>query len=169
MNMRLLIMRHAEAENSSLVDFNRTLSPNGLEEAKKAAVFLQDHQIDKIISSYVKRTMQTSNIIMQDIPAIELEMVTEFYEGTIEEIFELLSQQSDLHKNILLVGHNPLIHQLVLSLTSKEDRYYSDVSDSTMETAQLIMIEFPELFDWQNIKPGSGNIIEIFIPDKNYK
>ena len=94
--MKLLLMRHAHTEQSpEKQDFERILTDQGQAEAMEAANFLDSYRIDKMIVSYVKRTLQTANIIEEQIPISENEVVKELYNGTRENMIELLSNQED--------------------------------------------------------------------------
>lgn len=163
-SMRLIFMRHAEAQNDSSDDFNRVLSKLGNKQAKEAALFLKNHQIDKVLVSYVKRNMETLSIIALQIPRTQTEMVTELYEGTEEQIVELIASQEDLHKHILLIGHNPKLYHLILSMIDKDDLYYEDILHDSLSPAQIVIIDFPTLHDWQEIRKHKGKIVNIFVP-----
>lgn len=163
--MRLIFMRHAEAKNDAEDDFNRVLSILGNKQAKQAALFLKNHQIDKILVSYVKRSMQTLNFIALQIPRVETEMVTELYEGAEEQIIELISCQEDLHKHILVIGHNPKLYHLILSMIDQDDAYYEEILHDSLAPAQIVIVDFPTLHDWQDIRKHKGKIIDIFVPN----
>ena len=164
--MRLFIMRHAAAEQNATQDFNRVLSETGKQEAAQAARFLKDYSVSKIVASYVKRAMQTANIIMESIPPTELEMATEFYDAGEDDVLNLITHQSDLNKSILLIGHNPLLYHLILSLIDKNDPAYETFLTKTVETAQITIIDFPELNDWSNLRRNSGKLMKIFVPER---
>ncbi|GAB4162328.1 MAG: histidine phosphatase family protein [Rickettsiaceae bacterium] len=164
--MRLLLMRHANtevAENKK--DFERVLTEQGKQEAIQAAKFLHQYQIDKIIVSYVKRTMQTASIIQEQVPAAELQMVTELYEGSQEDIINLLTNQDDRSKHILVIGHNPLIYTTILELVETDTKEYDVLVQSSMPTARIVIIDFPEISDWHEITSKKGKITKIFTPD----
>ncbi|MCP5370060.1 MAG: histidine phosphatase family protein [Rickettsiaceae bacterium] len=166
-NMRLILMRHAASESNSSNDFNRILSAIGHKQAEEAALFLKNYQIDKVLVSYVKRTMQTLNLIIPHIPPVEIEMVTEPYEGTEENIVDLISYQEDIHKHILLLGHNPQLYNLVLSMIYKDDIYYDEILHGSLSPAQIVIVDFPKLNDWKDIRKHKGKITNIFIPQSN--
>jgi phosphohistidine phosphatase SixA len=163
-NMRLIFMRHAEAKNDTSDDFNRVLSTVGNKQAKQAALFLKNHQIDKVLVSYVKRNMQTLSFIALQVPSVETEMVTELYEGTEEQIIELISCQEDLHKHILVIGHNPKLYHLILSMIEQDDVYYEEILHDSLSPAQIVIVDFPTLHDWQDIRKHKGKIVNIFVP-----
>lgn len=102
--MRLILMRHAKTENGQgKEDFQRVLTDVGKEQTGQAADFLHEHQIDKILVSYTKRTMQTSAIIAEKAPAEESEVVSELYEVNEKAIINLIASQEDRNKHLLVI------------------------------------------------------------------
>lgn len=78
-NMKLIITRHAETNYNvkGLINYDPSvdvhLTEDGTEQAKKLAEELQDTKIDLIITSRLKRTKQTAEIVNQyhNAPVIE--------------------------------------------------------------------------------------------------
>ena len=163
--MKLLLMRHAHTEQSpEKQDFERILTDQGQAEAMEAANFLDSYRIDKMIVSYVKRTLQTANIIEEQIPISENEVVKELYNGTRENMIELLSNQEDTNKHILVIGHNPLIYTLALEISDSDLEEFEFLSNSSMPPARIIVIDFPSINSWKELKNHKGKIAEIFTP-----
>jgi len=86
--MRLIITRHGETEENKLgvmMGHNPgTLSKEGIEQAKKAALRLKDEKIDFIYSSDLKRASDTAKEIAKfhkDVPLIFTEELRERYLG----------------------------------------------------------------------------------------
>ena len=163
--MKLLLMRHAHTEQSpEKRDFERMLTDQGKAEAMEAANFLHLHQIDKIVVSYVKRTMQTADLIQEKVTISEIEVITELYDGNQEEVLHLLCNQEDRYKNILVIGHNPLIYNISLQLANNESPEFDFLSHSSMPHARIVVINFPSINSWKNLKNHKGTIIKIFTP-----
>lgn len=166
--MRLFLMRHATTEKPSHAsDFERLLTNEGKEEALEAAKFLHEYQIDKILVSYVKRTMQTCNLLQELINVSELEIVTELYNSDDNAILNLISQQEERNKHILVIGHNPLIYDIALMLANKNSKHYELLVNSVMPPARVVVIDFSNIDSWQNIANNHGEIIDIFTPETN--
>jgi phosphohistidine phosphatase len=163
--MRLLLMRHANTESpKDGYDFERLLTKHGKLEAAEAAKFLNRHQIDKILVSYAKRTMQTSKIIEELVTPAESEIVTELYEGDIDMVINLLCEQEDRNKHILVIGHNPLIYDIALTLANHDSDQYEFLRSSMMPTGRIIILDFPKIHNWHELNASKGNILEIFTP-----
>lgn len=161
--MRLILMRHAQTEvGYDKEDFDRVLTDIGKGEAEQAGNFLDNYQIEKVLSSSAKRAVQTCNIITEQISAQNIEIVHELYEGDEERIIDLLSTQEDHDKHILVIGHNPLIYNLALELADENDSKYNDFLDYSMPTACIIVMEFRDIYNWQQIRDQKAKILAIF-------
>jgi phosphohistidine phosphatase len=161
--MRLFLMRHANTEAAgNKEDFQRELTEIGKDEASRAATFLRDYQIDKILVSYVKRTMQTSNIILEQTEVAEIEMVTELYGENEEAAMNLLLTQEERNKHILVIGHNPVIYRLALALANPESENYEQLVQTSMPPSRVIVIDFQGINAWDQIEETKGEIVKIF-------
>lgn len=158
-------MRHAHTEQSTTKpDFERMLTQRGEAEAMAAASFLHTYHIDKMFVSYVKRTMQTADIIQETVIIPEIEVILELYNGNQEDVLKLFSNQDDKHKNILVIGHNPLIYNISLQLSYNDSEEFEFLSNSSMPPARIIVIDFPSINSWKELKNHKGKIAEIFTP-----
>jgi len=160
-----MLMRHAETEKGyEKEDFKRLLTDHGKKEAEQAANFLHNYRIDKILVSYAKRAMQTSAIISEKVAAEESEIVSELYDGDEDNIINLITSQEDRHKHLLLIGHNPLIYNVAMSLANSDSDKYNRLISTSMPTARIIVIDFPNIDNWKKLLTQKGAIIEIFTP-----
>ena len=165
--MRLMLMRHAKTKNGQdKEDFHRMLTDTGKKQASQAADFLYEYQIDKILISHVKRAMQTSSIINEKLPTDtkELEMVSELYEGDAEAVINLITSQEDRNKYLLVIGHNPFIYNVAISLSNSNSDKYNELIATSMPTARIVIIEFRDIDSWKKILTRKGDIIGVFTP-----
>ena len=150
--MKLLLMRHAQAEEAkNISDLYRELTVTGVKEAEIAAEFLQKFQIDKILVSYATRTMQTAEIIQKQIKCAKFEVCPELYASTSEKIIEIIYEQEAQDKNILIIAHNPGIFKAALELVEPDSPEFDKIMEEGMPTAKIIVLNFPDLHNWQNI------------------
>lgn len=121
--MKLLIMRHGDAEAHSSQDSARNLSELGVLEAQVMAKWLNvsDCKIDKIIVSPYVRAQQTAqhvkSILKCDPELVTLSMITP--SGSAEDTHDFLDgmlAESNL-ESILIVSHMPLVSYLCAELT----------------------------------------------------
>ena len=149
--MKLFLMRHAEATTLNHQDDRlRELTQKGVKEAEEAAAFLQKYKIDKILMSNAARTIQTGEIICNKMNFSKFEICPQLYASTSEDIIELISQQEDQNKNILVIAHNPGIFDAALELAHGSSEYESIVKNG-MPTARIIKLELDNISSWRNI------------------
>lgn len=161
--MRLFLMRHATTEpGKGKSDFDRNLTEKGKKEAAQASEFLSNHKIDKAIVSYVKRTVQTSNIVQKNVDFEDAELVTTLYKGDKEEIINLLASQNNQNQNILVIGHNPLIFDVAMNFALPSSKYYEALVEKGMPPARIIILDFPKISEWQDLPATKGKIIGVF-------
>lgn len=150
--MNLFLMRHAEAKPlNNQDDYLRELTAKGIKEAEEAAAFLKKYKIDKILVSNAVRTIQTGEIIRNKINSAKLEICPELYASTSEDIIELISQQEDQNRHILIIAHNPGILNAALALVEYESPEYKSIVKNGMPTARIIKIELDNINSWQNL------------------
>lgn len=165
--MFLSLMRHANAGQSERgSDFDRYLSQCGREESLSAGEFLMKYKIDKALVSYVKRTMQTFELVQSQTGMINADIVQDLYKNSDPEIiYDLLAEQENTHKHILVIGHNPLIYDIALMLANHNSPKRELLITTMMPPARIITMYFPKLDNWQDIGPQQGEIVEIFTPE----
>ena len=162
--MRLFLMRHADTEVAiGKQDFERDLTLKGKKEAAEGAKFLGNYQVDKIIVSYVKRTKQTADIILDSITVAEKEIVTELYKSDEYKVINLIESQPASQKNILIIGHNPIIFKTATLIVEQSGNQYDHLMNTSMPTGRIIVIDF-DIDSWDQISLKKGNIAEIFTP-----
>ena len=106
--MTIYFLRHAEAEDLAESDFDRKLTPRGLQQAAKVGKFCASHGIipTVILSSPVPRAKQTAEIVAE---ILGLEVTMQGWLACGMETSTLLSSLSP-HKgsdSVLIVGHEP--------------------------------------------------------------
>lgn len=147
----LLLVRHANAlHESTKKDFERQLSPSGLNEALLMANKVKEagHIPQLIISSEAARAKSTA-IIFADtfgLPAPQTQMA--IYEGNEKKLLSIINKFPDEVDSIALVGHNPHICNLLFLLTGK----HVDVPTCTVA---LLSFEFNE---WEAISRNTADL-----------
>ena len=118
----LFLLRHAKSSWSdpSIADFHRPLSKRGISNALSLSKYISEHQIifDLILSSPSERTQATLDLIFTEkdfLSKIKFQKV--IYHAEMSALLELLKDQNNLKKNILVIGHNPGLHLLIEYLT----------------------------------------------------
>ena len=165
-NFKLYLMRHGQAEESVTgSDLARELTDYGKIQAKKSGEFLSKYQIDKLIISYAKRTTQTVYIVKECLGnMVEEDLVEYLYNSSDENILmDMLSAQDNKYRNILVVGHNPVIYRLSIGLVSQNSEDIDRLIDSGMPTGQVVALDV-QINSWENLSYNSAKLIDIFNP-----
>jgi phosphohistidine phosphatase len=110
----LLILRHASAANEpGMADVQRPLTPIGRKEATEVGRRLAGLNPDRVLCSTAVRTRQTWQQISAELPVQpKVDFETEIYQANAETLRELVWFTHDDVRTLLLIGHNPAVHEL---------------------------------------------------------
>ena len=119
----IVFFRHGHALNVAK-DFLRPLSILGRHEVKSNAKKLVEHEFDAVFSSSSIRTMQTANIVREEL-SIEKDvvLVKKLYEIDQKNLKEFISGFSEEYEKVIIVGHNPAISFLHSKALVQGDYY----------------------------------------------
>ena len=148
----LIVLRHSKAATPlGTPDFDHPLAERGRKDAEKAGDELRAANLapDQVICSPALRTRQTLEGLALAAPA---EFEPRVYDNDVEEILTLLREQSA--PTLLLVGHNPSMHQLVFGLTGG--------AEARFPTSATAVIRFDG--DWTDLWPGIGRLDSLWTP-----
>lgn len=139
--MLACFLRHAEAEASARTDFDRALTPKGVEQAVRAGSFCRRAGLvpDVLWSSPVVRARQTAQIVARAL-RVEVTICPWLACGmSPDQCLERL-REAVTKKAVLLVGHEPDFGDTIARLLGIE---HSDVLK--IRKASLIAIELPSV------------------------
>lgn len=123
----LILLRHAEAMQIALggSDRARPLSLRGEQEAREAGAWLREQGAhpDVVLCSPARRAQMTVEraldaLFAHAVPSPVPKFVPEVYDATPGTLVALLEQHVAMAQQVLLVGHNPGMEQLLALLTS---------------------------------------------------
>ena len=159
----LFLTRHAKSSwgNPGLADIDRPLNERG----KKAAPFMGKLIVDKgekpdlLISSPANRAISTAKAFGGAMGLVENDIIIDrtIYGAGAQQLLELVQDQDDLYKSIMLFGHNPTFTSFVNLLTGN--------NIMNVVTCGVIRIDF-EFSSWTNIDFGSGRLVYYEYPKK---
>ena len=117
----LILLRHAHAEPAApgQDDIDRPLSLQGQAEAEAAGRWLREHGYlpDRVLCSPARRTRETCETVMAALGYVECKQEPRIYDATPGRLIQVAEDHRDLGQ-VLLVGHNPGLEQLVALLSS---------------------------------------------------
>lgn len=158
MSKKIFILRHAHTESfsESGKDFGRNLTEGGYAEAQRMAQRLaaESFQIDHVICSTANRTQQTLEMIWSGFGA-KAPQVTHsdsVYLADLEELMTQIHLLPDEQDSVMLVGHNPGLHQLVQSLSGSPLAKFSPCTLAILQSAET---------QWKNIAANSMKLADL--------
>ena len=108
----LIFARHAHASHEPGPDYDRPLTGEGRDEARRAGEFLADLPIDSAIASSARRTAETAQLIIEQLNAEpELRLDDALYQAQVLDWREAVATIPAESQAAIIVGHNlSLIH-----------------------------------------------------------
>ncbi len=142
---KLLLVRHGKSswDNPDTADHERPLTNRGKEGASIIGKFLKKENLipDLIISSTAKRANKTADIIGKKSGYNKKILESEaLYSGSSEDYTNIIHEIADKNKTVLLVGHNPVIEDVVERITAEK---------RLMKTCSLAHIDL-SIDSWKN-------------------
>jgi phosphohistidine phosphatase len=117
---RLILFRHAKAEPRAAGedDFDRPLSERGREDAALVGEALARENLapDYALISPARRTAETWICARDAFPRIRAELNRGLYNAGPEEIRALIEQVADRCDTLVVIGHNPGLHELAVEI-----------------------------------------------------
>jgi len=165
---RLMLLRHAKSDWSKpgARDRERKLATRGREAAPRIGTYMARHglQPDRVLCSTATRTRQTWDLVAGPLtgePTVVYE--DRLYEAGPEAILKVVKEtKADTHA-LLLVGHNPGIHEFAKKLIATGDVEARQRVMEKFPTAALAVIDFA-LDDWRGLHLHSGRLDRFVAP-----
>jgi phosphohistidine phosphatase len=162
----LLLLRHAKAgagdpgEN----DHDRTLTPRGRRAAELVALYLAQRGSPPSLAlcSSAQRARGMLEPLRQRL-SLTVETVRELYLADPDTLLAQLAQADDREASVLVIGHNPGLHELALLLAAGGDGAARARLREGFPTAALAVLEL-DIARWDEIRPGCGSLVELRVP-----
>jgi phosphohistidine phosphatase len=165
---RLLLFRHAKAERSEpgMEDRSRKLIERGRKDAASIGTYMAAHALapDRVMMSPATRTQETWKLAAAAFkPAPAGSSVERLYAATAHEILDIVKQAPASAHTLLIVGHNPGLHELAVMLVASGDIEIREQMREKLPTSGLLIIDFA--FDeWAKLHPQSGRLERFITP-----
>ena len=169
---RLLLLRHAKTEHDapSGRDQDRRLDNRGRSDAAEIGGWIGRHPPfpDLVLVSHAIRAHQTWEIAweaMKDLaPEPVVELMPELYGAEPSELLHIIRSASQTDpKRLLLVGHNPGMHELALALAGNGDAAGHAALADNLPTAGLVVFDFA-IDDWEDVAFRRGRLMHFVSP-----
>lgn len=115
MDRRLLVLRHAEADDAD-TDHERPLTDRGRADACRVGTWLSRHAPDHVLCSTATRARQT---LAEALPGAQAAFTRRLYEAHALDALDMLHGVPEDAACVLVVGHNPAAEELIGALTGE--------------------------------------------------
>lgn len=165
----LLLLRHAKSSwgDPTLPDHQRSLTKRGTKAASRMGRYIVDNNLqpDLILCSDAVRARATLALVVSffDDPLPDTVTASDLYLAEPNAILRVIEANAANAGRILVVGHNPGLQALALSLTGSSKR--RDLQQMAMKfpTAALAHLRF-DTSDWSEITTASATLQAYAMP-----
>jgi phosphohistidine phosphatase len=173
---RLMLLRHAKTEHDapSGRDQDRRLDNRGRYDAAEIGGWIGRHPPfpDLVLVSPAIRAHQTWEIAweaMKDlVPEPQVELIPELYGAEPSQLLRSIQETSDADpRRLMLVGHNPGMHELALALAGSGDAAGRSALADNLPTSGLAIFDF-SIDDWNDVAFRRGRLV-LFVSPKLLK
>ena len=143
---RLLILRHAKTERTNAGgDHARQLIERGRQDAQMMGEYLAARKLAPATAlvSDATRTRETFEIVARALPQpVRTRFDRSLYLADPRVLIEAIVQVDDDAQTLLLIGHNPGLHELAYEFAGSADEKLVDLLSRKFPTCSLAVIEF---------------------------
>jgi phosphohistidine phosphatase len=159
---KLYLLRHAEAASAfGLPDQQRPLTAHGILQAEKTADALR--HINLALCSAAERTKMTLQAAVNAGASIQkTEILAPFYNAPAETLLKTI-QESD-KGDILVIAHNPGIHQLAASMARRDDTPAFNNLMTSYSPASLAVFDC-DIENWSELQLHQNKLVELITQD----
>lgn len=167
--LTLYLLRHAKSswDQPNIPDFDRPLGPRGRAAAPQMGRYMKNagYVPELVLCSPAMRARQTMDLVLPELDASpEVSLVDGLYHlGGAADLLRIIQQLGGRTTRLLVIGHNPSLEQLALSLAGTGDD--TGISDMTRKfpTAALAILEF-DADTWNSVASGAGRLVRFTTP-----
>jgi phosphohistidine phosphatase len=157
----LLLLRHAKSswDDRTLADHERPLAPRGLKASQRIAAHVRKAGIapELVLCSSALRTRQTLAALLPVLGGnVEIRLEEALYGAGLHEVLARVREVDDAVSSLLVIGHNPTLHELALFLSGHAE------SLDRFPTGALASLEVPTA--WADLGEGGAELAGLVVP-----
>ncbi len=165
------VLRHAKAASQGPDDHGRALTARGRRQAAAVGSHLVAAPVPGaetprlVVSSSARRAVQTAELVVAAFEDhVELVVERALYGADADDVIEIMRGLDDDVASVMVVGHNPAMHELALGLLDGEDTEGRARLEGGFPTAALAVTAVPA-GSWAAVSLGSATLLELRTPD----
>ncbi len=164
---RLILLRHAKTERAEPGerDRDRKLTKRGRADAPLIGAYMARHGLvpDLALVSPATRAEETWALVAKALPNAPRVVKEEgIYNAGRDKLIGIIRKARDAHV-LLVVGHNPGLHELAVSLIASGDVEARERVNEKLPTSGLVVIDLP-FDDWSRVHPNAGRLERFVSP-----
>ncbi len=165
------VLRHAKAAAHGQDDHSRPLTARGTRQATDVGRYVAAAPVpglavpDLVLSSSARRAVQSAELVVAQLASpVELVVEHRLYSADPDDVVEVIGELGGDALSVLVVGHNPTVHELALLLLEPIDGGRSRL-EKGFPTAALAVVAVPTP-SWARLSLGTGTLLELRTPDR---
>ncbi|MCW3044797.1 MAG: putative phosphohistidine phosphatase, SixA [Actinobacteria bacterium] len=161
----LYLLRHAKSDwdDQALADRDRPLAPRGRKAASALAGHIERSGISPalVLCSPARRTMDTLRLISGSFrDPVEILVEEELYGAGMGELLRRLRRVDEATPSVMLIGHNPAIHELAVALARSVDDL--EQLKRKFPTGAMATLAVPGA--WKDLGADPADLLEFALP-----
>lgn len=165
--LELFLWRHAKAvpAGGKIEDFERPLAARGHRDAALIAKWLAPRAATALVlCSPARRTRETLDALVEQLPqGCELRFMRALYLASPEQIADALRALPDSARRVVVIGHNPGIHQLALALVDSTALERERALGAGFPTAALAQFQLRSEH-WVDFDQKPRTLLDLVLP-----
>lgn len=163
-----MLLRHAQAlPANGGADFDRALSPKGLEDARALGTVMSRRDLipEYILCSSAKRTQQTCKEALLNFGEHKIHSVftKAIYHASRGELFHMIQSLEGEPESLMVVGHNPVIYELAAMMAAHGNDATLARLGNGYPPASLSIFEI-RIDRWAELDPDKSSLVEFMEP-----
>jgi phosphohistidine phosphatase len=164
---RLMLLRHAKTERAEpgQRDRDRKLLKRGRADAPALGAYMSHHDLipDLALVSPATRARETWDLVVEAFNKSPRQQTDDrIYNASQHKLLQLVAEQRKASK-LLIVGHNPSLHEFALQLIASGDVEAREQLREKLPTSGLVVMDLP-IDDWAELRPHSARLERFVTP-----
>ena len=165
------VLRHAKAAPHGPDDHGRPLAPKGRRQGVELERFLRESAGELgplprlVLSSSALRALETAELVLPALGDAELLVDRRLYEADPDDVLAVLREVPDDVSSVMVVGHNPTLHDFALALVGPDDEKGRHRLEEGFPTGALAVVTSPA-DRWARLDSGEGALLTLFTPGR---
>lgn len=173
---QLLLLRHAKSmwDDPKLSDHARPLNGRGKASARAVGEAMRARALtpDLVLVSSARRTLQTLEALQPWARTPLVEPMDALYLASAASMLDVLHQVTEAMPTVLLIAHNPGIHELAMLLVGAQG--FTQATGAEAATLELLaqgyptgaLCEFAITGPWSTLGEGGGRLLAFTAPNE---